>query len=204
MKLNTVVLAALVAAPSFAFAANFEIDPSHSSAQFSVKHLGVSNVRGEFDKVTGAINVDEKDITRSTVNATIDATTINTREPKRDDHLKSADFFDVAKHPTIEFKSTKVEKAGSDEKLKVHGNLTMRGVTKPVVLDVEFPATEVKDPWGNAKRGATATTTINRKDFGLNWNKALEAGGLLVGDEVKITIDLELNKKAAAPAQKKG
>ena len=205
MKLRTLAAAALVAVPSFAFAAtSFEIDPSHSSAQFSVKHLGVSNVRGEFDKVSGSITLDEKDITKSTVQATIDATTINTREPKRDEHLKSADFFDVAKFPTIEFKSTKVEKAGSNEKLKVHGNLTMHGVTKPVVLDVEFPATEVKDPWGNSKRGATATTTVDRKDFGLNWNKALEAGGLLVGDDVKITIDLELNKKAAAPAQKKG
>ncbi|XXF76721.1 YceI family protein [Myxococcaceae bacterium GXIMD 01537] len=202
--LNTAVLAAVIAAPSFAFAASYEIDSSHSSAQFSVKHLMVSNVRGEFGKVTGAVNFDEKDPTKSTVEATIDASTINTREPKRDEHLKSPDFFDVAKYPSITFKSKSVKKAGAG-KLKVAGDLTMHGVTKEVVLDVEGPSKEIKDPWGNSKAGATATTKLNRKDFGLGWNKALETGGVVVGDEVAVTIDLELTKKpdaAATPAAK--
>ncbi len=142
-------------------------------------------------------------MTKSTVEATIDATSINTNEPKRDEHLRSPDFFDTAKYPTITFKSTKVEKAGSN--LKVTGDLTMHGVTKPVVLDVDGSTAEAKDPWGNTKRGGVATTKINRKDFGLGWNKALEAGGVVVGEEVSITLDLELNKKqapaAAAPAK---
>lgn len=203
MKLiQTAVIAAAIAAPSFAFAASYEVDSSHSSAGFSVKHLMVSNVRGEFGKVTGTVNVDDKDISKSTVEATIDVSTINTREPKRDEHLKSPDFFDVAKYPTITFKSTSVKQAG-EGKLEVVGNLTMHGVTKPVTLAVEGPAKESKDPWGNIKTGATATTKLNRKEFGLGWNKALETGGVVVGDEVAVTIDLELNKKvpAAAPAK---
>ncbi|QRK13179.1 polyisoprenoid-binding protein [Archangium violaceum] len=199
LSLKPAIAALVLAAPSFAFAAEFEIDAAHSAAQFSVKHMMVSNVRGAFSKVTGKANIDEKDITRSTVEATIDATTINTNEPKRDEHLRSADFFDTAKYPTITFKSTKVEKAGAN--LKVTGNLTMHGVTKPVVLDVEGFTTEAKDPWGNIKRGGTATTKINRKDFGLGWNSVLETGGVAVGEEVAITLDLELNKKQAAPAK---
>jgi polyisoprenoid-binding protein YceI len=160
----------------------------------------VANVRGSFSKVTGTANIDEKDITKSTVEAVIDATTVNTNEPKRDEHLRSADFFDTAQFPTITFKSTQVKKAGKD-KLKVSGNLTMHGVTRPVVLDVEGFTAEAKDPWGNTKRGGVATTKINRKDFGLGWNKVLETGGVAVGEEVSITIDLELNKKQApAPA----
>ncbi|QRN99471.1 polyisoprenoid-binding protein [Archangium violaceum] len=205
LSLKPAVAALVLAAPSLAFAAEYEIDPGHSSAQFSVKHMMVSNVRGAFSKVTGKANIDEKDITKSTVEATIDATTINTNEPKRDEHLRNADFFDTAKYPTITFKSTKVEKAG--ENLKVSGNLTMHGVTRPVVLDVEGFTTESKDPWGNIKRGGTATTKVNRKDFGLTYNSVLETGGVAVGEEVAITIDLELNKKkeaapaAAAPAK---
>ncbi|MCY1081335.1 YceI family protein [Archangium lansingense] len=201
MKLSfkPVVAALVLASPSMAFAAEFAIDSAHSAAQFSVKHMMVSNVRGAFSKVTGSANIDEKDITKSTVEATIDATTINTNEPKRDEHLRSADFFDTAKFPTIIFKSSKVEKAGQN--LKVTGDLTMHGVTKPVTLDVEGFTTEAKDPWGNIKRGGTATTKINRKDFGLGWNSVLETGGVAVGEEVTITLDLELNKKApAAPA----
>ncbi|WP_257448907.1 YceI family protein [Archangium lipolyticum] len=205
LSLKPAVAALVLAAPSLAFAAEYEIDPGHSSAQFSVKHMMVSNVRGSFAKVTGKANIDEKDITKSTVEATIDASTINTNEPKRDEHLRNADFFDTAKYPTITFKSTKVEKAG--ENLKVSGNLTMHGVTKPVVLDVEGFTTESKDPWGNIKRGGVATTKINRKDFGLTYNSVLETGGVAVGEEVAITIDVELNKKkdaapaAAAPAK---
>ncbi|MFY0570830.1 YceI family protein [Archangium lansingense] len=201
MKLSfkPVVAALVLASPSMAFAAEFVIDSAHSAAQFSVKHMMVSNVRGAFSKVTGSANIDEKDIAKSTVEATIDATTINTNEPKRDEHLRSADFFDTAKFPTIIFKSSKVEKAGQN--LKVTGDLTMHGVTKPVTLDVEGFTTEAKDPWGNIKRGGTATTKINRKDFGLGWNSVLETGGVAVGEEVTITLDLELNKKApAAPA----
>jgi polyisoprenoid-binding protein YceI len=200
LSLKPAVAALVLAAPSFAFAAEFEIDSAHSGAQFSVKHLMVSNVRGSFGKVTGKANIDEKDITKSTVEAIIDATSINTNEPKRDEHLRSPDFFDTAKYPTITFKSTKVEQAGSN--LKVAGDLTMHGVTKPVVLDVEGFTSEAKDPWGNTKRGGVATTKINRKDFGLGWNKALEAGGVMVGEDVKVAVETELVKKEAAPAAK--
>jgi polyisoprenoid-binding protein YceI len=200
LSLKPVVAALVIAAPSFAFAAEYVVDSGHSSASFAVKHMMVANVRGSFSKVTGTANIDEKDITKSTVEAVIDATTVNTNEPKRDEHLRSADFFDTAQFPTITFKSTQVKKAGKD-KLKVSGNLTMHGVTRPVVLDVEGFTAEAKDPWGNTKRGGVATTKINRKDFGLGWNKVLETGGVAVGEEVSITIDLELNKKQApAPA----
>ncbi|WNG20243.1 YceI family protein [Cystobacter fuscus] len=198
MFMKSAVAALVLAAPS-AFATEYVIDSGHSSAAFSVKHMMVSNVRGAFSKVTGTANIDEKDLTKSTIEATIDATTINTNEPKRDEHLRSAEFFDTAKYPTITFKSTKVAKAGKN--LKVTGDLTLHGVTKPVVLDVEGFTTESKDPWGNFKRGGSATTKINRKDFGLSWNSAIETGGVAVGEEVAITIDLELNKKQeAAPA----
>lgn len=174
-------------------AGGWEIDGAHSGAHFSVRHLMVSNVRGDLSKITGTLNLDDKDISKSTVEATIDASTVSTGEPKRDEHLRSADFFDVAKFPQLTFKSTKVEKAG--DRLKVTGNLTIHGVTKSVTLDVEPLSPEVKDPWGNVKRGASATTKISRKEFGLGWNKALETGGVVVGDEVSIQIDLELNKK---------
>lgn len=187
-------LLASIATSGLARASSWEIDGSHSSAQFSIKHLMVSNVRGEFSKVAGTLNLDDKDITKSSVDVSIDVNTINTREAKRDAHLKSPDFFDAAKFPALTFKSKKVEKAGAD-KLKVTGDLTIHGVTKEVVLNVEGPSAEIKDPFGNTRRGATATTKINRKDFGLNWNKALEAGGVLVGEEVNITIDVELLKK---------
>jgi len=199
LSLKPAIAALVLAAPMVAFGAEFEIDSAHSAANFTVKHMMVTNVRGTLGKVTGKANIDEKDITRSTVEAVIDPSAINTNEPKRDEHLRSPDFFDVAKYPTITFKSTKVEKAG--ENLKVSGDLTMHGVTRPVTLDVDGFTTEAKDPWGNVKRGGTATTKVNRKDFGLVWNKALETGGVAVGDEVSITLDLELNKKKeAAPA----
>ena len=193
--------------PASAFAADYEIDPVHSSASFSVKHMMVSTVRGQFNKLSGTFLYDEKNPAKSKLEATIDASSIDTNEPKRDEHLKSPDFFDVAKYPTITFKSTKVEK-GAKGHLKVTGDLTMHGVTRPVTLDVEGPTAPAKDPWGNVKVGATATTTVNRKDFGLNWNKALETGGVMVSDEVKITIDAELGQKktpevAPASATKK-
>jgi polyisoprenoid-binding protein YceI len=181
------------------FAASWEFDPSHTNAQFTVKHMMVTNVRGEFTKLTGAVELDEKDVTKSTVNASIDAASVNTREPKRDEHLRSADFFEVAKHPNLTFKSKKVEKGASANHLKVTGDLTIRGVTKEAVLEVELSG-EAKDPWGNIRRGGVATTKVNRKDFGLVWNKTLETGGFLVGDDVNITIDFELTKKAMKKA----
>jgi len=180
---------------SWTFASNWDIDPAHTTVGFSVRHMMVSNVRGEFGKVTGAVNWHDTDVTKSTAEATVDATTINTREPKRDDHLKSADFFDVAKYPTITFKSTTVKKLGAD-RLQIKGDLTMHGITKPVTLEATY-TNEVKDPWGNTRRGASAHTKLNRKDFDLKWNKTLESGGVLVGDDVDITLDLELIKKAA-------
>ncbi len=196
------IVALALLAPAASYAATYEIDPMHSAAHFKVRHMMVSNVHGQFGKLSGTINYDEKDPAKSTVEATIDVTTVDTQEPKRDEHLKSAEFFDVAQFPTMTFKSTKVEKAGKG-KLKVHGNLTLHGVTKPVVLEVEGPAPEAKDPfYGKIKSGATASTKLNRKDFGLAWNKALETGGVMVGEEVAITIEIELNKQVPAEAAK--
>jgi len=188
------VLALAVPAMAFAGTSTWNVDPAHSHAGFAVKHLVISTVRGEFGKTSGVLVLDDQDVTKSTVEASIDVSTIDTQVPDRDTHLKSPDFFDVAKYPTITFKSTKVEKAG-EGKLKVMGNLTMRGVTKAVTLDVTGPTGEIKDPWGNVKRGAAATTRLNRKDFGLNWTKMIEAGPV-VGDEVAIELDLELTKSA--------
>jgi polyisoprenoid-binding protein YceI len=200
---KSVVAAAVLAAPSIALAAPWEIDGAHSNAGFTVRHMMVSNVKGAFTKVTGTINWDEKDITKSTVEAAIDASTIDTNQAQRDAHLKSPDFFDVAKYPTINFKSKKVETAG-EGKLKVTGDLTMHGVTKEVVLDVDGPAKEVKNPMdGSVRSGLSATTKFNRKDFGLGWNKVLESGGVAVGDEVSVALDLELVKKAAPAAAPK-
>lgn len=183
-----------LALPGLALGATstWQLDPAHTHAIFGVRHLVITTVKGEFGKTTGTLVLDEADVTRSKVEATIDVTTLNTREPKRDEHLRSPDFFDVAKHQTITFKSSKVEKAG-EGKLKVTGDLTIRGVTKSVTLDVAGPTKEIKDPWGNVKRGVSATGKINRKDFGLNWSKTIEAGPV-VGDEVTIEIESELAK----------
>ncbi len=195
MRRHLVITAILALAfVSVAGAATWNIDPVHSTAQFKVKHLMVSNVTGGFGKVSGVINFDPADLTKATVEATIDATTIDSGVADRDNHLKSPDFFDVATHPTITFKSKKVEKAG-EGKLKVTGDLTIRGVSKEVVLDVEGPASPIKDPWGNTKSGASATTKINRKDFGVSWSKTLDGGGLVVSDDVTIMIDVELVQK---------
>lgn len=200
LLLGAAFLAASV--PAAALAAEYEIDASHSSAGFSVRHLMVSNVKGQFNKVTGTLSYDAKDLAKSSVQAVIDVNSIDTNEPKRDEHLKSPDFFDAKNHPNITFKSKKFAKAGKD-KLKVTGDLTIRGVTKEVVLDVEGPTAAVKDPWGQTKMGATATTKVNRQDYGLKWNQALETGGVVVGDDVKITLELEFTQKAAAPATAK-
>ena len=182
------------ALPTLALASTWNIDPDHSSAGFKVKHLMVSNVNGNFNKHTGVVEIDDKDITKSTVQVTIDTNSINTNVQKRDEHLRSADFFDVAKYPTMTFVSKKVARDGKD-KLKVTGDLTLHGVTKEVVLDVEGPSVESKDPWGNIRKGATAITKINRKDFGLAWNAALETGGVVVGDDVNIILEIEMIKK---------
>jgi polyisoprenoid-binding protein YceI len=177
-----------------ALAATWTLDPAHSSAQFSVRHMMVSNVRGEFGKVTGTVQGDETKPTEAVIAATIDAASINTREPKRDEHLRSADFLDVAAHPRISFASRKIEPAGNG-KFKVTGDLTLHGVTREVVLDVSDLTPPVTDPSGKTRAGATATTKINRKDFGINWSKAMDNGGVVVGDEVAITIDVEATKQ---------
>ncbi len=189
--------AALLLFPARAHSEQWTIDTPHSGAQFSVRHMMISNVKGAFTKVTGTIDLDEQDITRSKVEATIDATTIDTHEPKRDAHLKSPAFFDVAKFPTITFRSTSVSRA-SDGKLKVTGDLSMHGVTKQVVLDVEPLSAPIKDPSGALHMGTSATTRVNRKDFGMNYNAVLDNGGMMVGDEVAISIDVEIFKKPAA------
>ncbi|MCJ7442477.1 MAG: YceI family protein [Thermoanaerobaculaceae bacterium] len=182
-------------ADGFAQTSRWEIDPAHSNASFTVRHMMVSNVRGEFTKLAGGVDVVGDDPTTAKVVVTIDAASINTREPKRDAHLRSADFFDADRFPTITFTSKKIERAG-EGRLKLVGHLTMHGVTKEVTLDIEELTPEVKDPGGNLRVGAHATTRINRKDFGLLWNRILASGGVLVGDEVAITIDVELVKKA--------
>jgi polyisoprenoid-binding protein YceI len=198
---TTLTLAALLLASNgVARASDWEVDSAHSTAGFAVKHMMVSTVRGGFEKVTGTIVLDDKDPTKSEIDVTIDANTINTRDSKRDTHLKSPDFFDVAKFPTIRWKSTKIEKAGGG-KLKATGDLTMHGVTKPVTLLVETLTPPVKTPWGKMVRGVSATGKLNRKDFGLNWNKALETGGVLVGEEVQLQIDAEIDAKGPSPAQ---
>jgi polyisoprenoid-binding protein YceI len=155
----------------------------------------ISTVRGEFHGVTGTVNWDDKDISKSTIDVTIDATTVDTREPKRDAHLKSPDFFDVAKYPTMTFKSKKIEQV-SPGKLKVTGDLTIHGVTKEVVLDVDGPTAPIKDPWGNTRVALNATATVNRQDFGVKWNANMDGGGVVVSDNVNITIDAELVKQA--------
>lgn len=188
-------LAAVLSLPASATTSTWKIDPQHSSAQFSVKHLAISTVRGAFSKVNGTVQLDDQDITKSSVDVTIDATTVDTREPDRDKDLRSDKFLDVEHFPTIAFKPTKVEQAAPG-KLKVAGNLTMHGVTKPVVLDVDGPTAPMTDPWGNQRAAITATTKINRQDFGVKWNATLDNGGVVVSDEVAITIDVEIVKQA--------
>jgi len=162
-------------------------------AEFKVRHMMITNVKGHFTGVTGVLTLNEQDITKSHVEASIDAASINTREADRDTHLKSADFLDVEKFPKLTFTSTRVTSTGEGE-LQVEGDLTIHGVTRKVEFTVEGPTQPGKDPWGNTRIGLTATTKINRKDFGLTWNTALETGGILVGDEVTITFDVEAIK----------
>jgi len=171
----------------------WNLDPVHSVAEFKVKHMMISNVKGQFPKVTGKLTLDESELTKSQVEATIEAASIETRDPQRNAHLKSADFLDVEKFPTLSFKSTGIRRVGEGE-LAVEGDLTIHGVTHKVVFSVEGPTPPAKDPWGNARIAVSATTKISRKDFGLTWNAALETGGILVGDEVTITLDVQFVK----------
>jgi len=181
------------AVPQATSTSTWNIDPVHSVAEFKVKHMMISNVKGQFTSVKGVLALDEADLTKSHVEASVEAASINTRDAQRDAHLKSADFFDVEKFPTLSFKSTRISRVG-DKELTVAGDLTIHGVTRNVTFTVEGPTTPAKDPWGNIRLGLSATTKINRKDFGLTWNTALETGGLLVGDEVTITLDLQFVK----------
>jgi polyisoprenoid-binding protein YceI len=172
---------------------NWNIDPAHSVAEFKVKHMMISNVKGQFAKVSGKLTLDESEPTNSRIEAVIESASIETRDAQRDAHLKSPDFFDVGKFPTLSFKSTRVAVAGNGE-MAVEGDLTIRDVTRKVTFSVEGPTPPAKDPWGNSRVAVSATTKINRKDFGLTWNAALETGGILVGDEVTITLDIQFIK----------
>jgi len=191
MRTLTAILAvaALVALATAAGAATYDIDASHSSVSFKVRHMGIANVKGFFNDFAGTFEFDPANPTAGKAEATIQIASVDTDDQKRDDHLRSADFFDVATHPTMTFRSTGVTK-GADGTLKLAGELTLRGVTRPVVLDVELLGT-VKDPWGNDRAGFSATGKINRKDFGVSWNKTLDAGGLVVGDDVTIMLEIE-------------
>jgi len=171
----------------------WNIDPVHSVAEFKVKHMMISNVKGQFPKISGKLTLDESDVTKSKVETSIETASIETRDPQRDGHLKSPDFFHVEKFPTMSFKSTGI-KVVRDGELSVEGELTIRDTTRKVVFTVEGPTPPAKDPWGNTRVAVSATTKINRKDFGLTWNAALETGGILVGDEVTITLDVQFVK----------
>jgi len=177
------------------FAMVWVIDPAHSKATFSAKYVMINTVRGQFNVLNGQVHIDEEHPENSWVEAEVDAASIDTQNEMRDGHLKSPDFLDVEKYPTLHFKSTKVERV-KDEEYRVTGNLTIHGVTKEVTLDAEYSG-QATDPYGNKRAGLSATGTINRKDWGLNWNMALEAGGVLVGDKIKIEIDLSVIEKAA-------
>ncbi len=191
----TAFTALLLSIPFLASGATYQIDPDHSSFQFTVRHMTVSNVRGEFKKVTkGIVSVDGDELTSIKADVILDAASVNTDNAKRDDHLRSEEFFDVAKYPTITFVSKKVTKVG-ENRLKVIGDLTIHGVTKEVTVDVDGPTPEVKDFGGNIRRGATGTLKINRKDFGMLWHKTLDNGGLVIGDDVNISVEVEMVRK---------
>jgi len=179
-------------------ARTWTIDPSHATAGFRVRHLMVSHVRGHLGPVSGTVFIDERDPARSRVEVSIDVRGLDSRDPKRDEHLRSADFFDVEHHPTVTFRSTRVEAPrGLSGDVQVAGELTIRGVTRPVTLQVEPLGPAIQDPWGNARRGVSARGRVSRKDWGLTWNLAIEAGGVAVGDEVTLEIDAELVAAAA-------
>ena len=193
-SLRLVLCLLLMIAPVMAHAATWEIDPAHASVEFRVRHLMVTWVKGTFPDVAGTVDIDETDLTKSQVNVTIGTASIDTNNAKRDEHLRSGDFFDTASYPAMTFVSKKIVAEGGLLR-QVIGDLTIRGTTREVTLSVGELTPAVKDPWGHTRRGATATAEINRKDFGLTWNKAMETGGVVVGDEVKITLDVELIRK---------
>ncbi len=180
----------MLAAPLAVLAAEYKVDKAHTAVAFKVRHI-FTNVPGHFSEFDGKIEFDPAALASASVEGTIQAASINTNNEKRDNHLRSADFFDVENHPTISFKSTKVTDVDEAKKTaKLHGNLTMHGVEKPIVLDVAYLGT-AKDPWGTNRSGFVAKTTLNRKDFGISWNETLDSGGLLVGEEVEIEINVE-------------
>jgi polyisoprenoid-binding protein YceI len=176
----------------------WNIDGAHSGINFSVRHMVVSKVRGRFGKFGGTLDLDGADLTRSTIDVTIDASSIDTGTAQRDDHLRSADFFDAERFPELRFRSKRIEQAGRDH-YRVLGDLTIRDITRELMLDVEYGG-QAKDPWGNERAGFLAKASIDRKDFGLTWNQVLEAGGLLVGDRVDIELEVQAVKAAAAQA----
>jgi polyisoprenoid-binding protein YceI len=187
-------LAALISLPALAQKSNWELDPSHSNAQFVVRHLGISNVQGQFTKISGTAEIDDQDITKSTVNASIDIASVDTRNADRDKDLKSADFFNVEKFPVMTFHSKKFTRDG--EHMKMTGDLTLKGVTKEVTFDVDGPSAAIMDPWGNTRRGVSATTKINRQDFGVSADSGkMASGDLMIGDIISITLDIEMVKK---------
>ena len=200
MKVFQIGISGVIAALALCFipmtvsAATWRIDPDHTSIQFKVRHLMVSNVKGVFHKFDGTVDLDDKDITRSRASVTIDTNSVDTGVVKRDEDLRSGNFLDVAKFPTMTFVARKVSRNGAD-KIRVTGDLTIHGITREVVLEVDGPSSAVKDPWGGTRCGATAVTKINRKDFGITWNKVMETGGLLIGDDVEITLEVELVRK---------
>jgi polyisoprenoid-binding protein YceI len=191
---STVTSVAVLVASASAFASDWEVDSGHSHVGFAVRHMMVSTLHGTFDKYSGLVALDDGDITKSKAHFEIDASSIDTSNAKRDEHLKSPDFFDVAHFPKITFDASKVEKRGADG-LSLTGNLTIKNVTKPVVFAVTGVTGEVKDPWGGIRRGASAQAKISRKDFGLTWNKSLDTGGVVVGDDVTLELEVELTKK---------
>ena len=191
ISLRSMVAVATLSLSTASFAEVWNIDPAHSTSAFKIRHLMVTNVNGTFGAPTGTVNIDDKDVTKSSIVAEVETKNINTGNAKRDEHLKSADFFDEKKFPKLTFTSKSIAKAG--DILKVTGDLTIHGVTKEATFDVEGPTAAVKGMQGNLVRGLSATTKINRKDFGLTWNKAIEGGGVVVGEDVAITIDLELH-----------
>jgi polyisoprenoid-binding protein YceI len=185
-------------ASAFAQTSSWDIDPVHSNVQFTVRHMAISNVSGTFHKLSGTLDLSQTDVTKSRISATIDTASLDTREEKRDGHLKSPEFFDVAKYPTITFKSKRIAQSGGQ--LQMIGDLTIHGVTKEVALDVDAPTKEATDPYGMVRRGFSATTKVRRQDYGLVWSGVTKAGDAVVGDDIKIVLDIELIKKTAAAA----
>lgn len=184
----------MIAHSGLCIGSTWTIDPQHSHVGFKIRHMMIADVKGSFEKFSGSVEIDDADVTKSRLEVSVDMDSIDTNVDKRDDHLRSPDFFDVAKYPKMSFVSKKVERI-VDGKLRVSGDLTLHGVTREIILDVQGPTGEIKDPWGHVRRGASAVSKLNRKDFGINWNKDLDAGGVAVGDEVIISLEIEMIKK---------